>query len=308
MSDHPLESWRWLFIILGLPTVLWGVLLFLILPDTPSKAWFLSREERLFAQQRHQSVQRSWKTNEWKISQFCEAIKDLKTWFFFVIITTGSLTNGVISNFSALIIQSLGFDTFTTLLLNLPIATFQFIVVIVSSLAAQRFRKSRLILVIIGNIVALVGTLLIRQQDTNNKGGRFAGVMLLLASSNIFPLMLSLISSNVGGITKKATVNAIFFLGYCAGNIAGPQMFISKEAPTHQTAFTGLLSLFCLVTAFLALFRLYLDLENKRRDKEQGKHIDAEQKDGCPVSEPNNEGPNLHDETDFENSDYRYCL
>jgi hypothetical protein len=66
------------------------------------------------------------------------------------------------------------------------------------------------------------------------QAGRYAGVLVLVASTNIFPLMLSLISSNVAGFTKKATVNAVFFIGYCAGNIAGPQFFVAAEAPNYQ--------------------------------------------------------------------------
>jgi MFS transporter, ACS family, DAL5 transporter family protein len=66
------------------------------------------------------------------------------------------------------------------------------------------------------------------------QAGRYAGVLVLVASSNIFPLMLSLISSNVTGFTEKATVNADFFIGYCAGNVALPQFFVAAEAPNHQ--------------------------------------------------------------------------
>lgn len=89
-------------------------------------------------------------------------------------------------------------------------------------------------MIIGGYLVALLGVLLIRQLPVTMKAGRYVGVLLLVASSNIFPLMLSLIASNTAGFTKKATVNAIFFIGYCAGNIGGPQLFIAKEAPTYQ--------------------------------------------------------------------------
>lgn len=118
---------------------------------------------------------------------------------------------------------------------------------------AHRFRRCRLILVILGNITALVGVLLIRQLHTSNKGGRFAGTLLLVASTNSFPLLLSLVSSNTGGFTKKATVNAFFFVGYCVGNIAGPQLFVQKEAPTYSVR-TGLPDL------SLAAWLLYLPL------------------------------------------------
>jgi ACS family allantoate permease-like MFS transporter len=91
---------QWLFIILGIVTALWGVVLFFALPDTPKTAWFLKPEQRLAADQRPQESQRSFKTNQWSQAQFNEAMRDLKTWFLFIIITMSSLTNGVISNVS----------------------------------------------------------------------------------------------------------------------------------------------------------------------------------------------------------------
>jgi hypothetical protein len=47
-------------------------------------------------------------------------------------------------------------------------------------------------------------------------------------------LMLSLAASNIAGFTKKSTVMAMIFLGYCAGNLSGPQFFISTEAPDYH--------------------------------------------------------------------------
>lgn len=45
-----LSSWRWVFILQGLPTILVGVLVFCLLPNVPSKARFLSGEESAWLQ------------------------------------------------------------------------------------------------------------------------------------------------------------------------------------------------------------------------------------------------------------------
>jgi hypothetical protein len=148
------------FIILGVATVLWGILAFFVLPDKSSKAWFLTKTQQAVADQRSQHYPSSHKTNKWNISEFQEACKDPKTWFLLAIAILSSLTNGVISNlgyinlslirckyssnlwgyyFTTFIIKSLGFDTLTTLLLGLPSAGFQFIVIIGSSMVAHRF-------------------------------------------------------------------------------------------------------------------------------------------------------------------------
>lgn len=48
------------------------------------------------------------------------------------------------------------------------------------------------------------------------------------------PVSMAIISSNVGGFTKRATVSAIYFIMYCAGNIVGPQLFFARQAPKYQ--------------------------------------------------------------------------
>lgn len=51
------------------------------------------------------------------------------------------------------------------------------------------------------------------------------------------PIAMTIISSNIGGFTKKATVSAVFFILYCVGNIVGPQLFFEDEAPKYQVRY-----------------------------------------------------------------------
>lgn len=76
---------------------------------------------------------------------------------------------------------------------------------------------------------------------------------------------------------------------------------------TIQTAFTALLSIYCLVIVFLALFRVYLNWENKRRDKDQGVCIDPEARDDSPGVVQHENAEEI-DETDWENKSFRYYL
>lgn len=116
----------------------------------------------------------------------------------------------------------------------MPLAAYNVIIVLLSASLAERFRKSRCLIAAGASALSLVGTILVRQLPSTNNAGRYIGLILCASCANVFPMMLSLISSNVAGFTKKSTVNAVFFLGYCAGNIAGPQFFIPTEAPKYE--------------------------------------------------------------------------
>ncbi|KAJ5365462.1 hypothetical protein N7517_008348 [Penicillium concentricum] len=312
IQNGPLAPWRWLFIVLGSITILWGIVLVFRLPDSPFKASFLSPADRIAVNERAQAQQKTTKTNEWSLTQFLEALKDPKTWFLFLIEATATLVNGIISNFTSLILSTFGFTQLTTLLLNLPIYAFQLFIILSSTALAHRLRRSRLIICMAGNLIAIVGVLLIRQIPFTNKAGRLVGLMLLFASSNNFPLFLSLISSNVGGFTKRATSNAVFFIAYCAGNIAGPQLYIASEEPVYQTAFTSMLIIFIVDIVLLVLFRLYLNYENKKRNLEQGFEIDPEapsvENFTTSMGRTPSEVEEREDQTDWENRTFRYIL
>jgi ACS family allantoate permease-like MFS transporter len=72
-----------------------------------------------------------------------------------------------------------------------------------------------------GLISAVTGILLIIALPLSNKLGRLLGFYMTQASPCPFVALLSLISSNVAGYTKKTTVAALYLIGYCVGNIIG---------------------------------------------------------------------------------------
>jgi D-galactonate transporter len=73
-----LESWRWLFILEGLPAVLFGVITYIVLPNKPKEAKFLNEEEKNWLTNQI-SVEQEAKAKQEKIS-IGEAMKNGKTW------------------------------------------------------------------------------------------------------------------------------------------------------------------------------------------------------------------------------------
>lgn len=72
-----------------------------------------------------------------------------------------------------------------------------------------------------GLVTSIVGMVLIVALPLTNKVGRLIGYYMTQASPTPFVALLSLVSSNVAGYTKKTTVAAMYLIGYCAGNIIG---------------------------------------------------------------------------------------
>lgn len=81
-------------------------------------------------------------------------------------------------------------------------------------------------------IISIVGSALV--YAGTSIAARYAGLLLMGIYSASMPVSMAMISSNVGGFTKKTTVSAIYFIMYCTGNIIGPQLFFTREAPKYQ--------------------------------------------------------------------------
>jgi hypothetical protein len=83
-------------------------------------------------------------------------------------------------------------------------------------------------------IISILGSGLVYAGTST--AARYAGLLLMGIYSATMPVSLAMISSNVGGFTKKTTVSAIYFIMYCTGNIIGPQLFFTREAPKYQVS------------------------------------------------------------------------
>ena len=85
---------QWLFIIFGIITFLWGVVMLFRLPDSPTTARFLTEEERLIAIERLRANQTGFKNSTIDKSQIMEAFMDVKTWLLAILILAGNIPNG----------------------------------------------------------------------------------------------------------------------------------------------------------------------------------------------------------------------
>ena len=116
----------------------------------------------------------------------------------------------------------------------------------------------------------IIGSALISHRAAIPHGASLFGYFLLATGPAALPLPLSPVHSNFRGATKKMTMTALLFIAYCAGNIAGPQLFIDAEAPTYDTAFRAILVCYSLVVGFALGLRTYLAFVNRLKRKREG--------------------------------------
>jgi predicted membrane channel-forming protein YqfA (hemolysin III family) len=118
--------------------------------------------------------------------------------------------------------------------MGLPASGFQLTTVILVAIFTTTVRRSRVTALVLIYLMAIAGILMVKLLPENRKLPRLAGYWLVTAIAPVFPVMLSLFASNTAGFTKKSTVAALIFVGYCVGNLIGPQFFKDSEAPNYH--------------------------------------------------------------------------
>lgn len=78
-------QWQLLLIVCASLSLIIGAVFWSLFPDSPMEARFLTIDEKVKVVQRIQSNQNGIETKVWKREQLVEALKDPKTWLFFLL-------------------------------------------------------------------------------------------------------------------------------------------------------------------------------------------------------------------------------
>ncbi|KAE9373049.1 MFS allantoate transporter-like protein [Stipitochalara longipes BDJ] len=266
------EPWKIVFLTIGLLTASIGCIFLYFMPDNQLNAKFLSPNERIMAVERIRKNQQGVGNKHFKMYQLKEALLDPMTWAFTFFALVADIPNGGISNFFSQLIVSFGYTADQSLLYGTPGGAIEVVSLIVCGFLGDRY-GNRVLFGMSGMIISMIGMLLIVCLPLSNNSGRLAGYYLTQASPTGFVALLSLISSNVAGYTKKTTVGALYLIAYCAGNIIGPQTFRPKDKPRYTPAEITILCCWgvCVLDlGFIAWYYRRMNRRNEARRMEPG--------------------------------------
>ncbi|KAG4437112.1 hypothetical protein IFR05_007410 [Cadophora sp. M221] len=304
-----LASWKYEFLLIGALCCIWGIVLFIFLPDSPVTAKALSPAQRRWAIHRLRENQTGVENKHLKGYQVKEAFLDPKLYLFFILGVVGNIPNGGISNFGTIIIKGFGFSTLVTTLMQVPygvlIAISILTCVSLNDYVARHGKQSRcwfIILFLLPNIAGAFGLAFLSE---HNKAGRLVSYYLTGPYNAAFVMILSLQTANTAGHTKKVVTNAVLFLGYCTGNIAGPFFYKGSQSPRYQLGIWSMIVSHLLEVVVILVLRLLLSRENKKRDRMQGVG-EGESVEARAERAREADRTAFSDMTDRENLNFRY--
>lgn len=266
------------------------------LPDGPHNAKMLTHYEKVVAVWRVSRNRIGLKSNEFKWHQVREALLDPKSWLLWLMGAAIGILNGGVANFASALIKGFGYSALRASLMQTPGGAFEIVGCIMFGYLS-RFRGWLCPAIIISCLPGMAGLIGILTIGIEHRLALTA--MAWLQNVVGAPIILSwtLPGVHTAGHSKRAATLGIFFAMYCAGNIAGPHLFLDTEVPRYPTAIQGLLGACAAMIVFTAAYWAICFASNKARDR-RGERADLVQ-EGL-------EG--FDDLTDGENHHFRYRL
>ncbi|KAF2163618.1 hypothetical protein M409DRAFT_26225 [Zasmidium cellare ATCC 36951] len=292
--SHYFASWQIMFLVFGLVTISFGIVVIVFLPDNPATARRLSPAEREAVVNRLTRDQNTIESKQWKRYQLQQCLLDPQTWLLALSATAAAIPNGAVSNFQSIVIRSLGYNNKQTALLQIPGGVIAVCSVLFAGWCASRYNARGLTAILCSTIGGLLGGGLLAFLPANEVAGRLVGNYMTHVLTAVIPCIYSFGASNTAGHTKKVTMNAILLMSNCLGNILGPLTFRNKDAPEFVPAKTTLVA----VEASTILLVIVLLGHYKRQNSKREVYATD------PDSEQATDGG--FDRTDVENVSFRY--
>ncbi|KAK0641096.1 major facilitator superfamily transporter [Cercophora newfieldiana] len=230
-----ITSWRLLFLVEGLPTLVLGVALYFLLPDSPSAATFLTPSEKRVAAAR--AILQSGSSNTSRqgglsLSEALAAFRSPQTWIQPLMYFSCNVSFASLPVFLPAILTGMGYSSVNAQGFTAPPYFFAFIVCLGTTYLADRTQQRGMVIIFL-SLVATTGYLILAL--TASLPWRYFGVFL--AAGGVFPAIANILSwvlNNQGTDTKRGVAIAMLnIIGQC-GPLLGTRIFPVSQGPYYK--------------------------------------------------------------------------
>lgn len=272
-TDYCLSS---IFMFVGLITVISAPIVYLYLDNDIPSARFLTPHEKAQAIERLRANNTGTGSRDFKLQHVYEVLLEPKTWLFIGMSLLLNVGASVTNTFGPLILKGLGYDKYTTSLLNIPFGAVQFLIILAASFAAQKAKMKSAVLAVF-MLPVVTGLAMLYTLGRNRQAPLLVAYYLLAFLFGGNPLIVSWIVSNTGGTTKKSVIMSLYNAGSSAGNIVGPLLFSKQDAPEYHPGLRSVLAIFVTLVAIVGIQVANLMFLNKLQKR-------SRVKDGKPAN------------------------
>ncbi|GAB0138073.1 hypothetical protein EsDP_00006319 [Epichloe bromicola] len=258
------SAWRWLFLLEGLPSVISAPLVWLLLPDYPETAPWLSGEEKHLAARRlsEQGSRGNSTSLTWREAK--STLLEWHLWAHYCIYFGISAPFSSLSLFTPSITAGLGFENLKAQLMTVPPYAVAYVVTLLVSWSADH-HNARALHSALFSAIGAAGFIASAVLPPHHYAQRY-GCLIVAASGSFacIPPLLGWLSSNLRSTAAIGLAIALNVSMGAPGQIVGVWIYRADEAragyPTGHWVNAGLLLFVC---AGCALLRSYYVWRNK---------------------------------------------
>lgn len=214
-----LAPWRYMFIVGGIITILWTLVIYFYMPPDPIRAKGFSERERYIAVARLRTNNAGVRNTHFKIQQVIELFMDPHFWLTFSMAFLSMIAAGPVNAFIPIIIAGLGFNTLNTLLLVTPAGAIAGVMILGASFAAYKLPRARIWIIFVCQLVTILSALLLWLLPRSATGGLLYAVYTLAGFTGGWGVIMGLSIANTAGYTKRMVTSSAIYVGYCLGKL-----------------------------------------------------------------------------------------
>lgn len=170
--------WQGLFVLYGSMTMVLGILLYLFVPASPTRASWLTEEEKAIVLERVRPNKTGTEVWRFNADQLKEAFQDPRLYVVFLILVSLGLPTGGITVFGPSIISGLGFGDEKSTLLSMAPGGVAIIGVLVCTVIGRK--TNRTIAGLFSFALSIIGTIMLFAIPESQNAPRYGGYVLAL--------------------------------------------------------------------------------------------------------------------------------
>lgn len=261
--------WKFFMIITGGVSFLLAVYTWFFYPDNPTKAKFLTVEERIHTIRRvHAATKSSIEQKTFKPHQAWEAVRDPVSWLFTLAVFALMLSNNLAYQQNLLFLK-IGVSNLGSTLVSAAGGGFSVLCCVLASVGLKYLPHRSAYWGTFWCLPAVAGGIGMVALDWDKKISLLACMLLAGNTFGItYIIALGWTSTSAGGYTKKLVRNVLWMGGYGVSNIISPQIWVAHDAPRYYGAWIAQIVISWVGTplCMLAIHRILSKRNAERRE------------------------------------------
>jgi Major Facilitator Superfamily len=260
----PFEPWQWLFLIEGVISIGYGVLVLIFLPPVPEKLrWGFTQDEKRLAVIRTQQAHNTPGAKiRWK--EVLPAFKSPMLYVYTMLLISVQICLSGLSSFLPALVKTMGYSAVQAQLMTVPVYAVAFVATLFFTNMTDRTSMRGPWLMFLASVTT-VGLIILITVESNH-AARYAGICM--AAMGMYPSVIIIttwLAINTRNYTHRATGSAI--TNMVAQSIVAGTVQAFNHPPYYYTGLKLSLAFVASMIPVAAFGSFYVAWKNKKKDE-----------------------------------------